>query len=300
MSTPDPRRASPASGRRAFLLMAATGLAAACTSVAEPRERRTTAPTSGPPDTASPSAPPSAAPSTPVGPTRDDVVARYAGVAPTAFGLDVPGVVNRLPTQERVIALTFDACGGPRGSGYDAALVDTLRTTGTPATLFLNQRWVLTHPDLVTDLAADPLFELANHGTAHQPLSVRGTAAYGIVGTADPGAAFDEVTGNRRTLTEVFGVAPRFFRSGTAHYDDVAVRIAGDIGETVVNFDINGDAGATFGAQQVAAALRSASAGSIVIGHMNQPGGGTAAGVAAALPRLTAEGFRFVRLSEHL
>jgi peptidoglycan/xylan/chitin deacetylase (PgdA/CDA1 family) len=236
----------------------------------------------------------------PAEPTRAEVVARYGGVAPTAFGLDVPGVVNRLPTQEHVVALTFDACGGQRGSGYDAALIDTLRTTGTPATLFLNQRWILAHPDLAAELAADPLFELANHGTVHLPLSVRGAAAYGIAGTTDPGAVFDEITGNRRTLTELTGVAPRFFRSGTAHYDDVAVRIAGDLGETVVNFDVNGDAGATSSAREVTAALCSAAAGSIVIGHMNQPGGGTAAGVAAALPRLTADGFRFVRLSEHL
>ncbi len=238
--------------------------------------------------------------STPVGPTREDVVARYAGVTPAAFGLDVPGVVNRLPTRDRVVALTFDACGGAHGSGYDAALVDTLRSSGTPATLFLNQRWILAHPDLAAELAADPLFELADHGTAHSPLSVRGAAAYGIPGTAGPGEVFDEISGNRRTLTELTGVAPRFFRSGTAHYDDVAVRIAGDLGVTVVNFDVNGDAGATFGAGQVTAALRSASPGSIVIGHMNQPGGGTAAGVAAALPRLTADGFRFVRLSEYL
>jgi hypothetical protein len=68
----------------------------------------------------------------------------------------------------------------------------------------------------------------------------------------------------------------------------------------VVNFDVNGDAGATFGAHEVTAVLRTATPGSIVIGHLNQPSGGTAAGVAAALPRLTADGFRFVRLSEHL
>ncbi|RBY77028.1 polysaccharide deacetylase [Blastococcus sp. TF02-09] len=292
-----PGTASP--GRRAFLLLGAAGLATACApSSRAPRER-------APEPTSAPSAPPTSAPpdppaTAPAAPTREEVVARYAGVAPTAFGLDVLGVVNRLPTQERVVALTFDACGGARGSGYDAALIDTLRTTGTPATLFLNQRWILVHPDLAAELAADPLFELANHGTVHLPLSVRGAAAYGITGTTDPGAVFDEISGNRRTLTELTGVAPRFFRSGTAHYDDVAVRIAGDIGETVVNFDVNGDAGATFGPREVTAALGSVSAGSIVIGHMNQPSGGTAAGVAAALPRLTGDGFRFARLSEHL
>lgn len=290
--------------RRAFLGLAAAGVLSAC-APAPAEERGRTRP-SAVPTTSAPVPPSSGPPPSDAPPpaeaalTRDDVVARYAGVAPTAFGLDVPGVVDRLPTQERVIALTFDACGGARGSGYDAALIGTLRSTRTPATLFLNQRWIRAHPDLAAELAADPLFELANHGTAHLPLSVRGAAAYGIPGTAGPGEVFDEVSGNRRTLTELTGAPPRFFRSGTAHYDDVAVRIAGELGETVVNFDVNGDAGATFGTGQVTGALRTASAGSIVIGHMNQPGGGTAAGVAAALPRLTADGFRFVRLSEYL
>ncbi|WP_209307584.1 polysaccharide deacetylase family protein [Geodermatophilus sp. DF01_2] len=232
--------------------------------------------------------------------TRAEIVARYAGVAPVAWGLDVPGVVNRLPTQERVVALTFDACGGARGSGYDAALIDVLRATRTPATLFLNDRWVRAHPAVTAELARQPLFEIANHGTQHRPLSVTGRSAYGITGTADPGEVYDEVFGNHQNLTRVTGVAPRFFRSGTAHHDDVAVRIARDLGEAVVNFDVNGDAGATFAPQDVAAALESAAPGSIVLCHMNQPGSGTARGVATALPRLARAGFRFVHVSDYL
>jgi peptidoglycan/xylan/chitin deacetylase (PgdA/CDA1 family) len=286
-------------GRRAFLGLAAAGFLTAC--APSPPERNTQGRPEVVPDGGSPGTPlPNPPATSAMGTTRADVVARYTGVVPVAFGLDVPGVVNRLPTMDRVIALTFDACGGARGSGHDAALIDVLRTTRTPATLFLNQRWVLAHPDLTAELAGDPLFELANHGTAHQPLSVTGASAYGIPGTAGPGEVFDEISGNRETLTAAIGTAPRYFRSGTAHYDDVAVRIARDVGETVVNFDVNGDAGATFDPQQVAAALQSASAGSIVIGHMNQPTSGTATGVATALPRLVAAGFRFVRLADYL
>ncbi|MDP9429931.1 MAG: polysaccharide deacetylase family protein [Actinomycetota bacterium] len=231
---------------------------------------------------------------------RAEIVARYAGVAPSAWGLDVPGVVTRLSTQDRVVALTFDACGGARGGGYDAALIDGLRSTKTRATLFLNHRWVLAHPDVTAELASEPLFELANHGTQHRPLSVTGRSAYGIAGTAGPGEVYDEIVGNRQSLTGAAGVPPRFFRSGTAHCDDVAVRIARDLGETVVNFDVNGDAGATLTPRQVAAALESATPGSIVLCHMNQPGSGTARGLATALPRLAEAGFRFVRLSDYL
>lgn len=231
---------------------------------------------------------------------RAEIVARYAGVAPAAWGLDVLGVVNRLPIRDRVVALTFDACGGARGSGYDAALIDALRAAEAPATLFLNHRWVLAHAEVTAELAGDPLFEIANHGRQHRPLSVTGRSAYGITGTAGPSEVYDEVIGNRQSLTESTGVPPRFFRSGTAHYDDVAVRITRDLGEMVVNFDVNGDAGATLAPQQVTAALESVTSGSIVLCHMNQPGSGTARGVATALPRLADAGFRFVRLSDHL
>ena len=298
----------PRLGRRAFIWMAAGGLLASCSTSSGTDSGQRVATTASPSRTSASPATPSAETSTaattagtPAGEVaREQIVARYAGAAPVAWGLDVPGVVNTLPTPDRVVALTFDACGGPRGTGYDTALIDTLRTTGTPATLFLNQRWVRAHPELTEELARDPLFEIANHGTLHRPLSVAGRSAYGIAGTAGPGEVYDEVIGNRQTLTEVAGVPPRFFRSGTAHYDDVAVRIVRDIGETVVNFDVNGDGGATLGPQQVAAALGSAVPGSIVLCHMNQPGSGTARGVATALPRMVDAGFGFVRLSDRI
>ena len=59
--------------------------------------------------------------------TRAQVVARYGHLRPHTWGFGGPEVVRDLPTSRRVIALTFDACGGPGGSGYDQALIDFLR-----------------------------------------------------------------------------------------------------------------------------------------------------------------------------
>ncbi|WP_248827624.1 polysaccharide deacetylase family protein [Frankia sp. Mgl5] len=210
--------------------------------------------------------------------TRNEVIARYGHIRPSTWGLDVPGVTTMLPTSDRVIALTFDACGGPHGSGYDQELISFLRRHEVPATLFLNSRWLDANPQVFRDLAADPLFEIANHGTRHRPLSVSGQSAYGITGTHDVGEVFDEIDGNRGRLSAFLGHPPRFFRSGTAHCDDVAARIAADLGEHIVNFDVNADAGATFTPDQVARAVLTARPGSIVIGHMNHPSGGTARG----------------------
>ncbi|MFF2658622.1 polysaccharide deacetylase family protein [Kitasatospora sp. NPDC058032] len=249
------------------------------------------------PPASPPASAPASAPATTL-PTRAAVTARYADAAPTTWGLDVPGVLTTLPGAARAVALTFDACGGSGGSGYDAALIDTLRAHAVPATLFLNARWIDANPEVFENLAADPLFEIANHGTAHRPLSVTGRSAYGIAGTRDPGEVYDEVAGNLAKLTALLGRPPRFFRSGTAHYDDVATRIAADLGQRIAGFSTNADGGATLPAAQVQRELADAEPGGIVIAHMNRPASGTARGVAAALPALLAAGRTFTRLSD--
>ena len=79
-----------------------------------------------------------------------------------------------------------------------------------------------------------------------------------------------------------------------------AVRLVADLGQRVVNFDVNADAGATFTPAQVRQSMAAAGAGSICIGHFNRPGSGTADGMAEALPRLLDGGLTFARLRDVL
>ncbi|KHL05244.1 polysaccharide deacetylase family protein [Sinomonas humi] len=251
-------------------------------------------------------APPSAPATSPVSaPPRPHVLSgaerlaieeRFRGRRPTQWGLAVSGVVTRTATT--AVALTFDACGGPGGSRYDAALIQTLRRLKVPATLFLNARWIEANPTLSTELAADPLFEIGNHGTAHVPLSVSGRSAYGIPGTASLAAALDEVLGNEGRVSALAGAAVPWFRPGTAFYDDVTAAATSAAGLVPLNFSVNADAGATFPAWKVEAQLRTVRPGDIVISHMNQPGSGTAAGYAGGLPALLGRGIRFTTLSQ--
>ena len=218
--------------------------------------------------------------------------------APSEWGESVAGVGTRLAGTS-AIALTLDACGGPGGSGYDRALVGVLREHAVPATLFINSRWLQANQEAFAELASDPLFEIANHGTEHRPLSVNGRSVYGITGTASAEHVVDEVLDCQRELTELTGEVPRFFRSGTAYYDDVAVKIVHALGLEVAGYSVLGDAGATFSASQVRAALLGAQPGSIVLLHMNHPSSGTAEGVAAAVGELIDRGTTFTTLGRH-
>ncbi len=223
-------------------------------------------------------------------PFAEEVAERFAGLTPSEWGLGIPGVLTRMDSDG--IALTLDACGGPSGSGYDAALIEGLIERNVPATLFLNERWIESNPEVAAQLASNPLFEIDNHGTAHRPLTVNGRSAYGIEGTSSALDAANEVRDNHLRILGLTGKPPRFFRSGTAHYDDVGIQIAQAFNEQVLGFSVNGDAGATFDAATVRAQVAGASAGSIIIAHMNRPGSGTAEGLLAGVDDLLSRGVR--------
>jgi peptidoglycan/xylan/chitin deacetylase (PgdA/CDA1 family) len=215
------------------------------------------------------------------------------GRAPSQWGMALPGIVTRFAPAGRQLALTFDACD----HAGDERLLDTLQRYDVPAVLFVCSKWIDANPGRVEQLAANPLFDIGNHGTHHVPLSVTGRSAYGIAGTKSAAEAVDEVWTNQNRLAALTGTAPSWYRTGTAHYDDVAVQIVHELGLTPVGFSVNADNGATSPAGKVGAAIAGAAPGSIVLAHMNHPRAGTAAGVAAAIPAMLAGGWDFVRLA---
>ncbi|ADU31574.1 polysaccharide deacetylase family protein [Evansella cellulosilytica] len=217
----------------------------------------------------------------------------------TLWGENVPGVHHQLNTEDNVIALTFDACGGPTGNGYDEQLISFLREEQIRATLFFNARWIEENKEIFMDLSSDPLFSIQNHGTEHRPLSITGQSAWNISGTDSPVDVVNEVMVNQQYIYSLTGEKPTYFRSGTAFYDEIAVQIVEDLGLKVVNYDILGDAGATYSSEQVKESLLQARPGSIALLHMNHPSSGTAEGVMAAIPLLREQGFEFVTIDDY-
>jgi peptidoglycan/xylan/chitin deacetylase (PgdA/CDA1 family) len=229
---------------------------------------------------------------------RAAVVAAHEGKAPHGWGTSVEDVATRLAGDERRIALTFDACGGPGGDGYDHALVELLRREAIPATLFVTARWIASHRDVAASLAADPLFELENHGSKHKPCSVSGRAAFGLVGTRSVKEAADEILGGADAIAAITSRRPRYYRSGAAHFDDVCAAMARELGAVPVGYSVGGDAGGGFTRAQIRRAIETAPDGSIVLLHMNHPGRSTAEGLADALPVLRERGVELVKLGD--
>lgn len=228
---------------------------------------------------------------------------RFAGRAPRLWGERMEGITSRLNLPDRaegrrVVALTFDACGGRKGASYDAELIALLREYNIPATLFVTSLWIRNNRETLQELAADPLFEIAAHGSRHRPCSVNGRSVYDIKGTASMDELVAEVEGNVRDVEAVTGIRPRWFRSGTAYYDDVAVDAIHTLGLGIAGYSITGDEGATLPARRVAAKTLGAKHGDILLFHMNRPKSGTREGLRQALPQLIEQGTVFIRLSD--
>jgi peptidoglycan/xylan/chitin deacetylase (PgdA/CDA1 family) len=219
---------------------------------------------------------------------------------PEQWGENVSGVATKFNTSKKEIALTFDACGGsPFSRGYDKELIDFLTLNKIPATLFLNGGWIEANLDTFKELQKNPLFEIANHGTKHKPLSINGKSIYGRNGTQSKEEVLEEVEGNNKLLESLNQKRPLFFRSGTAYYDEIAVDIVKkELKMEIAGFSINSDAGATYNKATIISKLISAKNGDIVIAHMNHPEGFTAEGFMVGLKILKEKGFNFVKLSD--
>jgi peptidoglycan/xylan/chitin deacetylase (PgdA/CDA1 family) len=231
-------------------------------------------------------------------PTKEQIIAKFSGRVPREWGEVIKGVKTKLNTDQKVLALTFDACGGPKGSNYDEKLIQYLEKEKIPATLFISGKWIDANLDILHALSRNPLFEIENHGLNHRPCSAIGRSAYGIKGTKNIREIHDEIELNALKLLNLTGCKSKYYRPGTAYSDEICVEIANALGYEVVNFSVRGDAGATYSKKEVREALLHSAPASIVLMHMNHSEAQTAKGAMDAIPELRKRGFRFVKVSD--
>jgi peptidoglycan/xylan/chitin deacetylase (PgdA/CDA1 family) len=200
--------------------------------------------------------------------------------------------------EQKVIAFTFDACGG-RHSGYNAKLIEYLRREKIPATLFVTGIWIDKNRETFEQLAKDPLFEIENHGLMHRLCSTEGRSKYGVYPTRDLGDVIDEMELGARKIALITGRRPLFFRSATAYTDELSLKVAQRIGMEVVSYDVlSGDAMRQSAKKMSRNILAGARHGAVVIMHFNHPEWPDLEALELAVPELRKRGFTFARLED--
>ena len=195
------------------------------------------------------------------------------------------------PDTDKRVALTFDACSTWGRADYDPRVIDILRETGTPATLFLGGLWMARHPEITRDLHEDRAFEIGNHGHAHRDMT-----------TIDH-VTMDRELGFTQLIAEALtGEQPRYFRAPYVRKNDQVVERAALFGLTTIQYDIaSGDADPDADPQAISDYVTSqAEPGSIVVLHMNDPQLPTAKALPAIIDTLRDQGYTLVTVGELL
>jgi len=232
---------------------------------------------------------------------RENVSKEFAHSKPGSWGEFVKGVDEDMVTNKKIIAFTFDACGGKNANGYDAELIGFLRKEKIPATLFVTGKWIDANYITFLQLSKDPLFEIENHGLNHQPCSVDGESEYGIHGTKDIPDAIDEIEANALKIEKITGRKPKFYRSATAYTDEACAKIAKQLGTIIISFDVlSGDA-VPFTPKEVITnnVLKNVKPGALIIMHFNRPKWNTYEAMKLLLPELEKQGYTFAKLEDY-
>ncbi|MDP4209790.1 MAG: polysaccharide deacetylase family protein [Bacteroidota bacterium] len=230
---------------------------------------------------------------------KANVLSGFSRTPAGHWGEFVKGVKTNFVTNRKVVAFTFDACGGKgRGRAYNADLINFLRKEKVPATLFVTGLWIDENYKSFLDLARDTLFEIENHGLNHRPCSSKGASIYGIRGTRNIADAYDEVEANAEKIRLITGRRPLIYRSATAYTDEKSVQMASKLGISVISFSIlSGDAMAKTPTNiLVSNVMDHIKPGSIIIMHFNHPENKTYSALQTIIPELRRQGYSFVKL----
>jgi peptidoglycan/xylan/chitin deacetylase (PgdA/CDA1 family) len=231
---------------------------------------------------------------------KKKVVREFSHAKPGHWGEFVKGVDEKLVTEQKNIAFTFDACGGKKGSGYDKELIEYLKSEKIPATLFITGSWIDANFQTFVELSKDSIFEIENHGLNHKPCSIDGESEYGIKGTENASGAFDEMEANARKIEAITNYKPKFFRSATAFIDEACAKMAGKLDITVISFQVlSGDAVAKLPAKTIEEnVVKNVRPGDIIIMHFNHPKWFTYEAMVKIVPILRKKGYNFVKLKD--
>ncbi|MEU1089625.1 polysaccharide deacetylase family protein [Streptomyces sp. NPDC005892] len=253
-------------------------------------------------------APAPSSPSTTPGPAAGRRIPPPPTLAPGPEGL-TPVFERRprsaAPTDEKVVALTFDADmtadEGDRaaaGERFDnPPLIALLRRLKVESTVFMTGRWAEEYPDQARAIGTDPTFEIANHSYSHYAFS---SPCYGL-----PAVEKEEVRGEVERAFAAFHTAGArnvvpYFRFPGGCYDDEALRALAPERVTAVQWDVvGGDAFATDADAVAEQVLEGVTPGSLVVLHCTRSAApATEEAVRRIVPELRARGYRFVKVSE--
>ncbi|MDH7478668.1 MAG: polysaccharide deacetylase family sporulation protein PdaB [Syntrophomonadaceae bacterium] len=194
--------------------------------------------------------------------------------------------IFEVPTEERVLALTFDISWGTKTPG---PVLDILKEHQVSATFFLSGPWVEKYPETARRIAAEG-HEIGSHGYQHINLS---TLSFLDIKS--------EIMKAHQSIQKVTGRNPSLIRTPNGDYDNSVINAAQECGYRVIQWGTDSldwkNPGVNVIVQRV---LTRAHPGDIILMHASDTCLQTAEALPSVLRGLKEQGFRLVTVSELL
>lgn len=205
----------------------------------------------------------------------------------TVFSLNEPSAVYSVPTNKKVIALTFDISWGEKRA--EPILNVLMDKKVTNATFFLSSPWAKSHPDLVKKMA-DAGFEIGSHGHKHDNYS-----------TFNEEDIRKQIQTAHAVLSEMTGTKPNLIRLPNGDFDKRVLRIANELNYTVIQWDTDSLDWKNPGVDQIVNRVVSkAHPGDIVLLHASDSSQQTHQALPVIIDKLRADGYEFVTVTQLL
>jgi len=204
------------------------------------------------------------------------------------------GTIYRFPTNELVVALTFD--DGP-SLEWTPKILDELKSAGVKATFFMLGEHVKRYPGIALRVAMEG-HEIGNHTNDHHVLIYY--KDYELV---------NEIKDAEKVIKDVTGKTTRYFRPPKAWLTGNEKKIIAQMGYKTILWTLNSKDWVTFHDKQIVSyIMRHVQPGDIILFHDSggtfSVEGGKRKETVKAIPRLVKKlkekGYRFVTISELL
>jgi peptidoglycan/xylan/chitin deacetylase (PgdA/CDA1 family) len=201
-------------------------------------------------------------------------------------------VITRIPTNDRVVALTFDACEAGEPMALDRGVLDYLVSRRIPFTVFASGKFVETNLNDIQTLAQMDFVDIENHAWNHP----------NTMNHFSPEAVLDQVGRAHEAIATATGRAPQFFRFPAGNYNEEGRRAVENLGYQVVHWRWpTGDPDPSESASDLFNTVTTNVApGDILIFHINGRGVHTAEALPRIVEQLEADGYRFVLVSDYI
>lgn len=202
-------------------------------------------------------------------------------------GEQQPQAIYSVRTDKKLIALTFDISWGDKRA---EPIIKILEDKGVKkATFFLSSPWSKTHTEVVDRIKKDG-FEIGSHGHKHVNYS-----------SLNDEEIRKQISAAHTILTDLTGTGPNIIRMPNGDFDKRVLRIAGELGYSVIQWDTDSLDWMNPGTDKIINRVVSkAHPGDIILLHASDTCLQTHEALPVIIDELRAKGYEFVTVGEML